>query len=205
MNGENVPKSIEKFEEAGLRELLMENIAKAQYEVPTPIQKHALPIIMADRDLIGCAQTGSGKTAAYMIPIVHKLMERPRDLGDLSQLSTVQPRAIVVVPTRELAIQIDTVARMFSKGSILKCRLAYGGTSTAWVMRQIFSGCDILVATPGRLIDILGKGKIVLSSIEYVVLDEADRMLDMGFLPDVEKVIVFFKNFHFHKIEKTKS
>lgn len=137
---------------------------------------------------MACAQTGSGKTAAFLIPIIHTLLAKNRDLSDMSSANQVEPRALVISPTRELTIQIFDEARKFSKDSVLKCHVVYGGTSTGHQMRQIFQGVDILVATPGRLLDLVGKGKVTFNSIEFVVLDEADRMLDMGFLGDVEKV-----------------
>ena len=186
-SGEDVPPPIKSFQDANLRTLLNENITKSHYTVPTPVQKQALPIILAGRDLMACAQTGSGKTAAFLIPIIHRLLEKSRDL-DMKAANCVEPRAIVFSPTRELAIQIHDEARKFCKGSILKCQILYGGTSTGHQLRQIFNGCDILVATPGRLLDLVGKGKVTFSSIEFVVLDEADRMLDMGFIGDIEKV-----------------
>ncbi|KAL7295655.1 hypothetical protein TKK_0011012 [Trichogramma kaykai] len=187
--GDDIPPPITTFAQANLRDLLNENIMKSGYETPTPIQKYAIPILMKGRDLMACAQTGSGKTAAYMIPIIHKLLEKSRDYSDMGSANTVEPRALVFAPTRELAIQISVESKKFSKGSCLKCQVVYGGTSTGFQTRQIFNGCDILVATPGRLLDLVGRGKISFNAIEFVVLDEADRMLDMGFLGDVEKAV----------------
>lgn len=175
-----------------MRSLLNDNIKKSGYTVPTPIQKHGIPIVLAKRDLMGCAQTGSGKTAAFLIPIIHYLLENTRNVQDMGQSSCVEPRALIMAPTRELAIQIHDECRKFSKDSCLKCCILYGGTATAHQLRQIFNGCDILVATPGRLKDFVGRGKVVFSAIEFLVLDEADRMIDMGFIGDVETVSFYF-------------
>jgi len=185
VNGENVPKRIDSFQEAGLRDLLIENINKSAYKVPTPIQKQAIPIILAKRDLMACAQTGSGKTAAFMIPIIHQLLAEPTDLvvGN-----TVEPQAIIISPTRELAVQIYDHARKFAHQSILKVCIAYGGTNVFHQKSQIMRGCHILVATPGRINDFLTRNVLGFASIRFVVLDEADRMLDMGFLPEMTKV-----------------
>ncbi|XP_008211801.1 ATP-dependent RNA helicase vasa isoform X2 [Nasonia vitripennis] len=188
-SGEDVPPPISSFDEANLRVLLNTNIKKSGYTKPTPVQKYGIPILLSGRDLMACAQTGSGKTAAFLIPIIHTLLAKDRDLSDMSSANQVEPRALIISPTRELTIQIFDEARKFSKDSVLKCHIIYGGTSTSHQMKQIFQGVDILVATPGRLLDLVGKGKITFDAIEFVVLDEADRMLDMGFLPDVEKVL----------------
>ncbi|KAI4498738.1 hypothetical protein M0802_006205 [Mischocyttarus mexicanus] len=185
ISGENVPQHIECFEEAGLREHILNNIRKSKYIKPTPVQKHALPIIMSGRDLMACAQTGSGKTAAFVVPIINTLLESPKD----NRSSGCTPQVIIISPTRELTIQIYEQVLKFSAGTILKTVIAYGGTSVVHQGNRINAGCDIIVATPGRLLDFLQRKRIMLSSIRFLVLDEADRMLDMGFLPDVEKII----------------
>lgn len=187
VTGENAPRPIYSFDETGLRSILVENIKKSGYKKPTPVQKYAIPIIMSGRDLMACAQTGSGKTAAFVVPIIHTLLENPKDLIKTS--TSCEPQVIIVSPTRELTRQIYEQARKFSLGSILRIEMAYGGTSCNYQTNKILQGCHILVATPGRLIDFIGRDKIKLSSLRFFVLDEADRMLDMGFLPDIEKIV----------------
>jgi len=186
VSGENAPSPIPTFESMGLREHLLGNIKKSGYLKPTPIQKTAIPCIMANRDLMGCAQTGSGKTAAFLVPIIHKILEDGADphTGEEPQ----KPEAIVVAPTRELAIQIKEEARKFSSGTVIKPVVAYGGTSVGFQLSNLFKGCNILIATPGRLLDFVEKGKVSFANVKYLVLDEADRMLDMGFLPDITKI-----------------
>lgn len=186
LSGENAPKGAMSFDEMGLRPHLLENIKKSGYSRPTPIQKTAIPCIMAKRDLMGCAQTGSGKTAAFLLPIIHKLLED--DVDTHSGECPVKPEAIIVAPTRELAIQIKDEARKFSSGTNVKAVVAYGGTSVGFQLSQLFKGCNILIATPGRLLDFVEKDKVSFENVKYLVLDEADRMLDMGFLPDITRV-----------------
>jgi len=184
--GENKVSKIERFEDAGLRPLLLGNIKKCSYNVPTPIQKHTIPILMADRDMMGCAQTGSGKTASYMIPIINKLLLSGADaLGG----AMASPQAVIVTPTRELADQIYHEARKFAAGSNLVCRLAVGGTGVGFQARKLREGCHILVATTGRLKDFAEKKIITFERLQVLVLDEADRMLDQGFMPDIEEVV----------------
>jgi len=187
VTGENNPPGIKKFEEAGLRPLLLENVKKSGYTIPTPVQKNGIPIIMNDRDMMACAQTGSGKTAAFLLPIIHKLIES--DSSDGSGESSSKPQCIVVTPTRELARQIYDQARKFAQGSMVKCVVAYGGTSVGYQASQLAKGCNILVATPGRLLDYVEKGRVSFANLKYLVLDEADRMLDMGFMPEIEKCV----------------
>jgi len=186
VTGENAPQKIGKFEEANLRPLLLENIKKSSYKVPTPIQKYSIPILMAGRDLMGCAQTGSGKTASFLIPIINKLLESS---ADPSGGSVAAPQAVIVTPTRELADQIYHEARKFAAGSSLKARLAVGGTSTGFQSRRLMEGCNILVATTGRLKDFSEKKIVSFERLQFLVLDEADRMLDQGFMPDIEEVV----------------
>ncbi|KAK1127173.1 hypothetical protein K0M31_003722 [Melipona bicolor] len=187
VSGENVPRPIECFEAAGLRNIVLENIRKSGYTKATPVQKHALPIIMSGRDLMACAQTGSGKTAAFAVPIINMLLERNAELVVTS--SHCEPQVVIVSPTRELTIQIWQQIVKFSLNSILKTVVVYGGTSINYQRGKLFAGCHILVATPGRLLDFVEKGRIKFSSVQFFVLDEADRMLDMGFLPDIEKIV----------------
>ncbi|XP_076160936.1 ATP-dependent RNA helicase vasa isoform X2 [Ptiloglossa arizonensis] len=186
VSGENEPMPIESFEAAGLRNIVLENIKKSGYTKPTPVQKHALPIILNNRDLMACAQTGSGKTAAFAVPIINNLLERPTDLNPGS---CCEPQAVIISPTRELTIQIWQQIVKFSLNSIIRTVVAYGGTSVTHQGGKLSAGCHILVATPGRLLDFLERRRIVFSSVKYLVLDEADRMLDMGFLPSIEKIV----------------
>lgn len=187
VSGENTPRPIESFDEAGLRNIVLENIKKSGYTKPTPVQKHALPIIMNGRDLMACAQTGSGKTAAFAVPIINTLLEHPTDLVVSSK--HCEPQVIIVSPTRELTIQISEQIKKFALHSILKTVVAYGGTSVMHQSSKLSNGCHILVATPGRLLDFLDRGRLKFSSVRFLILDEADRMLDMGFLPSIERIV----------------
>jgi len=187
VTGENEPSPVDSFAAAGLRPILMENIAKSNYEVPTPVQKNAIPIILDGRDLMACAQTGSGKTAAFLLPIIHKLLESGAENN--AGTSRQKPQCVVITPTRELAIQIHNEARKFAQGSTVRSVVSYGGTSVNFQAAQLSKGCNILVATPGRLLDFIGKENVSLEDLRYLVLDEADRMLDMGFMPEVQKFL----------------
>ncbi|XP_050585452.1 ATP-dependent RNA helicase vasa [Bombus affinis] len=187
VTGEDPPQQIENFENIGLRAILVQNIQKSGYTKPTPIQKNALPIIMNGRDLMACAQTGSGKTAAFSIPIIHLLLQRGADLGISS--AYCEPQALILAPTRELTIQIWQEIAKFSYNSIIRTAVAYGGTSVIHQGGKLSAGCHILVATPGRLMDFVERGRIKFSSLQFLVLDEADRMLDMGFLPNIERIV----------------
>ncbi|XP_034152910.1 probable ATP-dependent RNA helicase DDX4 isoform X3 [Esox lucius] len=187
VSGHDPPKAIMTFEEAALCESLNRNVSKSGYKKPTPVQKHGIPIISAGRDLMACAQTGSGKTAAFLLPILQRLMA---DGVAASQFSEVQePEVIVVAPTRELINQIYMEARKFAHGTCVRPVVVYGGISTGYTIREVLKGCNVLCGTPGRLLDIIGRGKIGLSKVRYLVLDEADRMLDMGFEPDMRKLV----------------
>jgi len=182
-----IPGRLEVFEDAGLRDILNDNIRKANYTVPTPIQRYCIPTIMAGRDMMGCAQTGSGKTAAFLLPILHKLLETG-DCGGYEN-GVVEPGACIMAPTRELAIQIHNEARKFARSSVLRVVVIYGGTSVRSALQDLERGCAVLVATPGRLLDFVNRGKISFASIKFFVLDEADRMLDMGFQNDIKTVM----------------
>ncbi|XP_075185038.1 putative ATP-dependent RNA helicase DDX4 isoform X3 [Anomaloglossus baeobatrachus] len=187
VSGVNVPPAIMSFEDADLSETLTKNVYRAGYVKLTPIQKHSIPIITAGRDLMACAQTGSGKTAAFLLPILAHMMKNG---VASSQFTPVQePEAIIVAPTRELINQIYLDARKFAYGTIVRPVVIYGGTQTSHSLRQIFQGCNVLCATPGRLMDVIEKEKIGLSKVKFLVLDEADRMLDMGFKEVVYKLM----------------
>jgi probable ATP-dependent RNA helicase DDX4 len=185
-DSENI-KPIESFQEAKLTELLLENVRKSKYEVPTPVQKYAMPIISARRDLMACAQTGSGKTAAFVLPIMTNILNDGLESSAL--IAVQQPQALILSPTRELALQIFHECRKFSYGSIIKSAILYGGVDTGYQIRRLREGCNILVATPGRLLDFLQRGVVSLEKVKYFVLDEADRMLDMGFELAVREIL----------------
>ncbi len=167
------------FEQFNFDARLMGGIRKAGYETPTPIQEAAIPAALRGRDLIGTAQTGTGKTAAFVLPILNKLLEGPRGM----------PRALIVTPTRELAEQINTVIRELAAGTRLRAATVYGGVSMGPQVKALRDGAEILVACPGRLLDLHAQRLVKLQHIEVLVLDEADRMFDMGFLPDIKRII----------------
>ncbi|KAG8648806.1 DEAD-box ATP-dependent RNA helicase 37 isoform X2 [Manihot esculenta] len=187
-SGENVPPSVNTFAEIDLAEALNQNIRRCKYVKPTPVQRNAIPIILAGRDLMACAQTGSGKTAAFCFPIISGIMreqyvQRPRGPR------TVYPLALILSPTRELSCQIHDEARKFAYQTGVKVVVAYGGAPINQQLRELERGVDILVATPGRLVDLLERARVSLQMIRYLALDEADRMLDMGFEPQIRKIV----------------
>jgi len=166
------------FRQFGLREELQRALDEAGYTSPTPIQVKAIPLVLGGHDLVGVAQTGTGKTLAYLLPILQAF----KSGGD-------GPHAVVVCPTRELAIQVAGEADRFGKYLGLRTVLAYGGTSSGGQKSELTQGCDLLVATPGRLLDFLGQGWVSMRRARFLVLDEADRMLDMGFINDVDAIV----------------
>ncbi|KAK2856706.1 hypothetical protein Q5P01_005441 [Channa striata] len=187
VSGTNPPQAISSFEEAALCESLRKNVSKSGYVKPTPVQKHGIPIIFAGRDLMACAQTGSGKTAAFLLPILQQLMADGVAASRFSELQ--EPEAVIVAPTRELINQIYLEARKFAFGTCVRPVVVYGGVSTGHQIREVSRGCNVLCGTPGRLMDMIGRGKVGLSKVRYLVLDEADRMLDMGFEPDMRRLV----------------
>ncbi|KAM4560495.1 putative ATP-dependent RNA helicase DDX4 [Odontesthes bonariensis] len=189
VSGTNPPQAIVSFDEAALCESLRKNVSKSGYLKPTPVQKHGIPIISAGRDLMACAQTGSGKTAAFLLPILQQLMADGVAASQFSELQ--EPEAIIVAPTRELINQIFLEARKFSYGTCVRPVVVYGGVSTGHQIREISRGCNVVCGTPGRLLDMIGRGKVGLTKLRYLVLDEADRMLDMGFEPDMRRLVGF--------------
>jgi ATP-dependent RNA helicase RhlE len=162
---------------------LLEAVAKQGYTAPTPIQEHAIPHILQGKDLIGIAQTGTGKTAAFVLPLLQLMSQSPRRIVPKS------PRTLVLAPTRELAAQIDESFATY--GSFMRFRhtVVFGGVSQGAQVRAISNGVDVLVATPGRLLDLMNQGHVNLNHLEFLVLDEVDRMLDMGFIVDVKRII----------------
>ena len=164
---------------------LRDAIADAGYTVPTPIQEKAIPPILDGRDLIGCAQTGTGKTAAFLLPILDALV-RP---GNAVKVKAGHPRALILSPTRELAAQTGENHVKYAKYTKTRFACVFGGVNQFSQVRDIRRGAEVVVATPGRLIDLMTQGVVYLDKIECFVLDEADRMLDMGFLPDIRRII----------------
>jgi ATP-dependent RNA helicase RhlE len=188
------------FAGLGLDRRLLKAVADAGYEQPTPIQAGAIPVALAGHDVVGSAQTGTGKTAAFALPV----LQRVTQLGAAGAANPVRdsrpsagdgrrrprgPRALVLTPTRELAGQIDTVISGFAAGTGLRVHAVYGGVPYAAQARRVRGGSDVLVATPGRLLDMINRGDVALGDVAILVLDEADRMLDMGFWPDIRRII----------------
>ncbi len=167
------------FEQFNLDARLMGGIRRAGYEAPTPIQEAAIPAALRSRDLIGTAQTGTGKTAAFVLPILNKLLDGPRGM----------PRALIVTPTRELAEQIHEVIRALATGTRVRSATIYGGVAMGPQVKALRDGAEILVACPGRLLDLHHQRLVKLQQVEILVLDEADRMFDMGFLPDIKRIL----------------
>jgi ATP-dependent RNA helicase RhlE len=158
-------------------------VKEEKYSTPTPIQVQAIPPLLLGRDLLGCAQTGTGKTAAFALPILQRLAEKKTKVGPK------QVRALILTPTRELAAQIDDSFRVYGRYMKFKKAVIYGGVRPKPQINNLRNGVDVLVATPGRLLDLFEQRCLRLDQIDVIVLDEADRMLDMGFLPDVKKII----------------
>lgn len=171
------------FKDLRLIEPLLAAVAKQGYTAPTPIQEQAIPNILQGKDLIGIAQTGTGKTAAFVLPLLQLMSQSPKRIVPKS------PRTLVLAPTRELAAQIDESFATY--GSFMRFRhtVVFGGVSQGPQVRAVSSGVDVLVATPGRLLDLMNQGHVSLSNLEFLVLDEVDRMLDMGFIVDVKRII----------------
>jgi len=183
VSGNNVPRPIQKFKECNFPDYCMEEIKAQGYSKPTPIQAQAWPIAISGKDLVGIAATGSGKTLAFILPgIVHINHQTPVRRGD-------GPIVVVLAPTRELAQQIQEVATQFGKSTDLRNVCVYGGTPRHQQMHQLRGAPQILIATPGRLLDFLENGQTNMNRCTYLVLDEADRMLDMGFEPQIRKII----------------
>ncbi|XP_071387462.1 DEAD-box helicase 3 X-linked a isoform X1 [Centroberyx affinis] len=198
--GSNCPPHIESFHDVDMGEIIMGNITLSRYTRPTPVQKHAIPIIKTKRDLMACAQTGSGKTAAFLLPVLSQIYtEGPGDALQAAKNSGHEngkygrrkqyPISLVLAPTRELALQIYDEARKFAYRSRVRPCVVYGGADIGQQIRDLERGCHLLVATPGRLVDMMERGKIGLDYCNYLVLDEADRMLDMGFEPQIRRIV----------------
>ena len=166
------------FEELGLAAEVLQAVTDSGYTTPTPIQLQAIPIAMKGRDLIGLAQTGTGKTAAFTLPIVHRLLGGPR-----------RTRALVLTPTRELCVQVEESFRKYGRHAGIDCMPVYGGVGLEPQELALRGGVDVVIATPGRLLDHLERQNVVFDDLEVLVLDEADRMLDMGFAPQLNRIV----------------
>ncbi|MEA2757501.1 MAG: hypothetical protein QOH65_114, partial [Methylobacteriaceae bacterium] len=171
------------FTDLGLSAPILKAFTAESYETPTPIQTKAIPPVLAGRDLLGIAQTGTGKTAAFAAPILDRLTQQPRRANPRTC------RALVLTPTRELASQIEESFRTYGRFLRLNTAVLFGGVPINRQIRTLQSGVDIVVATPGRLLDLINQRALSLAELEIFVLDEADQMLDMGFIHDIRKII----------------
>ena len=191
-----------KFSQLGLAEPFIRATTELGYDDATPIQAEAIPVVLAKRDLIGCAQTGTGKTAAFVLPMLQRLQlarrtsapkstsnNRQRKANELTRPKQRTIRALVLAPTRELAAQIHDSLHRYGRHTPLRQTVVFGGVSQRPQVKALRHGVDALVATPGRLLDLMNQGYIDLSKIEILVFDEADQMLDMGFLPALKRIV----------------
>ena len=191
---------LKKFDDLGLVEPILRAVKAEGYQTATPIQTQAIPEVIKGRDLIGCAQTGTGKTAAFALPTLQRLNARGNEPRDTKPRETSgrrrgrnhrKIRALILSPTRELAAQIGESFSVYGRFMALRHTVIYGGVSQGRQVRALQKGVDTLVATPGRLLDLIGQGYIDLSGVEVLILDEADRMLDMGFIHDLRRIVAF--------------
>src|SRR5688572_32990646 len=166
------------FADLGLSDQLLRAVTDSGYDVPTPIQKGAIPSVLMGKDLIGIAQTGTGKTASFVLPMI--------DILSHGRRRARMPRSLILEPTRELAAQVAENFEKYGKNHDLTMALLIGGVQMGDQVKALDEGVDVLIATPGRLMDLFERGKILLTGCELLVIDEADRMLDMGFIPDIE-------------------
>src|SRR5271156_6435473 len=169
------------FESLGLSAPVLQAVAEKGYTTPTPIQEKAIPIVLMGRDILGCAQTGTGKTASFVLPMIDILAE--------GRAKMRMPRSLILEPTRELAAQVAENFDIYGKYNKLNMALLIGGVSFDDQERALEKGVDVLIATPGRLLDHFERGKVLLNDVKVLVIDEADRMIDMGFIPDVERIV----------------
>src|SRR5258707_3012103 len=170
-----------KFSELGLSPELLQAVLDAGYTNPTPIQEQGIPVVATGRYVLGCAQTGTGKTACFALRMIDNLAA--------GRARARMPRSLIIEPTRELATQVEVAFEVYGRQHKLTTALLIGGESFADQLRKLDRGVDVLIATPGRLLDLFERGKILLSDVRILVIDEADRMLDMGFIPDVERIV----------------
>src|SRR6516165_6408075 len=169
------------FADLGLSPEVLRAVADVGYVEPTPIQAQAIPYVLMGRDVLGSAQTGTGKTASFTLPMI--------DILASGRARVRMPRSLILEPTRELATQVSENFEVYGKHHKLSQALLIGGESFAEQLKKLDRGVDVLIATPGRLLDLYERGKILLSDVKILVIDEADRMLDMGFIPDVERIV----------------
>ena len=170
-----------KFDELGLSPAVLQAVTDAGYTSPTPIQAQAIPYVLMGRDVLGCAQTGTGKTAGFTLPMI--------DILSAGRAKARMPRSLILEPTRELAAQVAENFEIYGKHTRLSMALLIGGVSFGDQEKKLDRGVDVLIATPGRLLDHIERGKVLLSDVKVLVIDEADRMLDMGFIPDIERIV----------------
>lgn len=175
------------FTFTGLSEGLLRAVAEQGYTRPTPIQSQAIPAILEGRDVLAAAQTGTGKTAAFVLPLLQRLVDGRQDRQRLQGRRA--PRALVLVPTRELAVQVGESVQTYGRHSEVRVSVLVGGVGMQPQIDMLRGGIDFLIATPGRLLDLVGQGHAKLANIDFLVLDEADRMLDMGFIRDIKRII----------------
>ena len=169
------------FDELGLSDKVLSAVKDAGYTNPTEIQQHAIPLVLQRRDVMGIAQTGTGKTASFVLPML-TITEKGRARARM-------PRTLILEPTRELASQVEENFKAYGKNHRLNIVLLIGGTSMDEQIKKLDKGADVLIATPGRLLDLFDRGRILMNGVEILVIDEADRMLDMGFIPDIERIV----------------
>ena len=169
------------FDELGLSDKVLNAVKDAGYTNPTEIQQHAIPLVLQRRDVMGIAQTGTGKTASFVLPML-TITEKGRARARM-------PRTLILEPTRELASQVEENFKAYGKNHRLNIVLLIGGTSMDEQIKKLDKGADVLIATPGRLLDLFDRGRILMNGVEILVIDEADRMLDMGFIPDIERIV----------------
>ncbi len=171
------------FSDLGLHKNVLKAVTEQGYTVPTPIQTQAIPSLLEGRDLLGIAQTGTGKTAAFALPTLHHLLEKP------VKRRSRAPRVLTLAPTRELALQIADSFSTYSQFMDCRVETVFGGVKISRQIRAMDRGCEVLVATPGRLLDLMEQGAVRLDAVEFLILDEADQMLDMGFINDLKKIL----------------
>ncbi len=169
------------FSDLGLGDGVLKAVKDTGYTTPTPIQEQAIPVVLMGRDILGCAQTGTGKTASFTLPMI--------DILAAGRAKARMPRSLILEPTRELAAQVAENFDTYGKYHKLSKALLIGGSSMNEQLKVIDRGPDVLIATPGRLLDLFERGRLLMTDVKILVIDEADRMLDMGFIPDVEKIV----------------
>ena len=195
VSGDNPPEPIADFQLMDLPQAVLDNLERARYAKPTPVQKYSVPCGHGGRDMMACAQTGSGKTAGFLLPVISLLLRDgapevpPEPSRSTSRRRKVYPYALILSPTRELTVQIYDEAQKFCYCTGILPQVVYGGEPVREQARNLSRGCDLLVATPGRLSDLIDRGMVNLSACMFLVLDEADRMLDMGFEPQMRKIV----------------